>query len=341
VANSSASTGVSWAGPMVTAGKNGAINGAFDIWQRGTSISVGAAYPYTADRWQAVRGGVVAGMTVSRQNSGLTGIQYCARLQRDSGNTSTAQMQITSSFESSESYRFAGQTVTYSFYARAGANYSGGGVVVQVATGTGTDQNGITSYYTGLAFAISTTSATPTTSWAKYSFSATLSSSLTELFIVLVYNPTGTASTNDYLEVTGVQLEVGSVATAFSRAGGTLQGELAACQRYYYRATGGGSGVGDYPFGVGTGQSSTQASFVIPFPVTMRTQASTSIDFSGLDILDGTNSRLTVTAITAGANGNVAYFVGATVASGVTQYRPYFLNTNNNNTGYIGFSAEL
>ena len=36
-----------------------------------------------------------------------------------------------------------------------------------------------------------------------------------------------------YWEIAQAQLELGSVATSFSRAGGTLAGELAACQRYY------------------------------------------------------------------------------------------------------------
>jgi hypothetical protein len=174
-------------------------------------------------------------MTVSRQLSGLTSFQYCGRIQRDSGNTSTASLTIYNAFESGESYRFAGQPTTISFYARAGANYSGGGILVGVQTGTGTDQNPITSVYTGGATTILQTTATPTTTWTRYQYTGTLPSTTTELNINFGWTPTGTAGTNDYIEITGVQLELGSVATTFKRAGGTLQGELAACQRYYFK----------------------------------------------------------------------------------------------------------
>jgi hypothetical protein len=40
----------------------------------------------------------------------------------------------------------------------------------------------------------------------------------------------------DYILWSGAQLEIGSVPTTFSRAGGTIQGELAACQRYYQKS---------------------------------------------------------------------------------------------------------
>jgi hypothetical protein len=263
VADSSTSTGLRYQSAY---NGNSVINGAFDIAQRGTSISVGAAYPYTLDRWQAVRGGVVAGMTVSRQSSGLTGFQYCARIQRDSGNTSIGTLQLFNAFESANSYQFAGQAVTFSFYARAGANYSGGALSGFIGTGTGTDQNPITSVYTGGASSITVSATLNGSTWTRYQGTATLPSGTTEMYVNFTYTPTGTAGANDYVEITGVQVEMGSIATTFKRAGGTIQGELAACQRYFYKLAGGSSTIA-----LGSYVTNTEMRCNVVFPVTMRT----------------------------------------------------------------------
>ena len=220
------------------AGKNAVINGGMDIWQRGTSFtSVAATLTYTSDRWYYARS--ATGMTISRQTTSdttnLPNIQYCSRIARDSGNTSTEVIRIIQSMETVNSIPFIGKTVTLSFYARKGANYSdvSSSLVAQVLTGTGTDQN--INSISGAAYPVNG-SATLTTTWQRFSFTGTTSSSGTQLHILFYGTPVGTAGANDYFEITGVQLELGSVATAFSRAGGTLQGELAACQRYYERS---------------------------------------------------------------------------------------------------------
>ena len=79
-------------------------------------------------------------------------------------------------------------------------------------------------------------SATLTSTWQRFTFTATVPTNATQIATGLSFTPTGTASTNDYFEVTGVQLEVGSVATPFKTYAGTIQGELAACQRYYEKS---------------------------------------------------------------------------------------------------------
>jgi hypothetical protein len=230
--------GTASSGSSNVAGKNGVLNSNFSVWQRGTSVSGAGGGAYTADRWFLYAG---SNGTVSRQATGdttnLPFIQYCARVGRLNGVTDTTAFPFSQSFESVNSIPFAGKTVTLSFYARKGANYSpaSSGLPVVLATGTGTDQNYSSAGFTGGATPISQT-ATLTTTWQRFSYSATLSASATQLAVSFNYAPVGTAGANDYFEVTGVQLEIASSASAYSPNAATFQGELAACQRYYEKS---------------------------------------------------------------------------------------------------------
>jgi roadblock/LC7 domain-containing protein len=214
----------------IAAGKNGIINGGFDIWQRGTA-NVTTANAFTADRWQknsATHYGI--SRVAVGDTTNLPQIQYAARIQRTNASATTTVCALVYSMETNDAMKFAGQTVTVSFYARKGANYSGGNFSVIIYTGTGTDQNLVTGYTGGAAQV--TASAALTTSMARYTATVTLPATATEIGLYCAFTPTGTAGANDYVDMTGVQLELGSTATTFSRAGGTIQGELAACQRY-------------------------------------------------------------------------------------------------------------
>ena len=130
------------------AGKNAIINGGMDIWQRGTSIAGTTGSVYTTDRWSLNTGGN-AGRTVSRQVTGdttnLASIQYCARIQRDSGQTNTANARFYNMFETTNLIPLAGRTVTFSWYARKSSTFSGTQIIYSMQYGTGTDQN----YYSG------------------------------------------------------------------------------------------------------------------------------------------------------------------------------------------------
>ena len=214
--------------------RNVIINGNMGVWQRGTS-SAGSYPTYLADRWMNYRS--VAGSTFSRQVTGdttnLPNIQYCQRIQRDSGNTSTAAIYISQPIETVNSIPFVGGSVTISFYARAGANFSAasGNINIEVAYGTGTDQN-LVGGFTGQAYAVATTK-TLTTTWQRFTATGTVTATATQLGINLYYIPVGTASAADYMDITGVQLERGSIATPYEYV--TYSEQLAQCQRYFNR----------------------------------------------------------------------------------------------------------
>jgi len=186
--------------------------------------------------WQTAGIGGATGATMSRVVTGdttnLPSIQYAARAQRDSGNTSTANIRVVQTIESVNSIPFAGKTVTFSFHARAGANYSATSSLLNASlySGTGTDQNALAGF-TGSVDVVNQ-NATLTTSWARYSYTGTVASTATQLGFAFIGTPTGTAGANDFFEITGIQIDIGNVSLPFRTAGVSYQEELAMCQRY-------------------------------------------------------------------------------------------------------------
>jgi hypothetical protein len=346
VANSAASSGLGWS--ATASASNPVLNSAMQVAQRGTSFSLAASTAYTSgytlDRWQTATGANQA-TTISRQatadTTNLPNIQYCLRFQRNSGQTGTSQYNLTQSFESINSIPFAGKTVTLSYYARAGANYSATSniLVANVITGTGTDQN-VLGGYTGSATPIGSNS-TLTTSWQRFTFTGTIATTATELAIYFSFVPTGTAGAADYFDVTGVQIDVGSVALPFRTFSQTLQGELAACQRYYYRPTPGGTYAN---YGYGYGQTTTITDCQIQLPVTMRVSPiSAGIETSNIAVNDSityyTGGTWSITGSSVSPqNTTLRYTHGSAV---FTAAKVYLLSNNNNAAGYLGLSAEL
>jgi hypothetical protein len=322
---------------------NPILNSAMQVWQRGTSISTSSANTYTADRWATSAAGSAS--TISRQSTNdttnLPFIQYCMRFQRNSGQTNTTTYGIYQAFETANTIPFVGKTITLSFYARAGANYSPTSslIGVQLFAGTGTDQNPYSGGYTGQTIPINTTQAI-TTTWARYTQTVSLGATITEITPSFYMSPTGTAGANDYFEITGVQIDIGSVALPFRTYAATIQGELAACQRYYWRASG-SQGVNS-TIGTAQASSTTGGRGYVTFPVTMRV-APTSVDYSAI-AMNEISAAYTATSLTLVGSGlenpnTAAIQIGT--ASGLTQYRFYAITINNSASGYLGFSAEL
>jgi hypothetical protein len=336
LADSSQTTGLRWGNNYgFTAGKNKLINGDFRINQRSFSSTTSDA-TYTFDRWITQ---CSASQTYSAQTftagtapvAGYEGVNYL-RVVTTAGTNLFAYI-----IQRIEDVRtFAGQTFTLSFWAKA--NSGTPNIIVRPAQnfgsgGSATVEDG------GSVVTIST-------SWARYSLTFTMPSIAGKtigtgsfLGIPIGFNnffDGRVGQQSNTFEIWGVQVEAGSVATAFQTATGTLQGELAACQRYYYRTELSSDVYSAYA--VGMSASATDARCYIKHPVRMRVKA-TSIDAANLAVTDYVNytTAATITLNSMNTDGGVVQ----AATSGMTQYRGAFIVNGNNTTGYIGFNAEL
>jgi len=215
------------------AGKNKIINGDFSIWQRGTSISITSNNQYSADRFLHGYDGTGATRTVTQQTftpntagnptNAISGgynryMQIAQSVAGSGGSYNLIEQRI-------EGAILAGQTVTFSFWAKAASSLT----LPQVDMEYDIAGN---NYF----FGVIASSVSVGTSWAKYSYTFTmptysgLSPNGTGDWVGLrIWMPVNTTFT---FSTWGWQLEAGSVATPFTTASGTLQGELALCQRY-------------------------------------------------------------------------------------------------------------
>ena len=141
-----------------------------------------------------------------------------------------------------------------------------------------------------------------------------------------------TETLNATWQITGVQLEVGSVATPFEHR--SYGEELALCQRYFWRTT------GDDFAGIGSGsvRDSTGARAVIVNPTTMR--AKPSISISGTLRGSAGGSNLTITEIAASWPGKVSNMTQF-VVSGATAGQGFIIHHIDNTSNYFQCDAEL
>jgi hypothetical protein len=325
VADSSTATGLRYTG-LFGANKNKIINGDFGIWQRGTSFTIASnVTTFTADRFYVLSTHSSGTTTASQQTftpgtapvAGYEG-QYFHRITNSAATTNTEFQQRIEDVRT-----FAGQTVTISFWAKASSTVTMGNTIVQNFGSGGSGNVGTTG-----------ANQTFTTSWARYSITINVPSisgktvgTSSHLQVYPFYYSSGTIASN-VIDIWGVQVEAGSVATAFQTATGTLQGELAACQRYYYRFA--ATSTNQY-FGAAYARSTTNAFAIVKQPVTMRSAPSLAFasgstyfrfqlgggDFD-VTTLDGTYYattdtalvRMTSSGMTAG-NGGMAQFNNA------------------------------
>ena len=336
-----------------TAGKNRFINADFRYNQRSfTSTTTDLVYGF--DRWQmSVSGGTC---TYSAQTftpgtapvAGYEAINF-ARLVTASQTLSSHYAYLGQRIEDART--FAGQTVTISFWAKAASGTPSVGVTFYRSFGTGGSPS-------ANEYAVSAGQKTAiTTSWARYSLTFAINSvsgktfgttANTSWITPFIWTSAGTdyntqsgslGLQNVTIDFWGIQVEVGSTATAFQTATGTIQGELAACQRYYFRSSAGSSQTVAFGGNIPTTAITVYNS---QFPVTMRsTPAFSSGTAASITVGHGANVNTVANSITADVQ-SVNFSQWYITVSGT----PFTVGGASRcystaSTGWVEFSAEL
>jgi hypothetical protein len=327
--------GASWTAVGGSFSRNYVLNSSMNVLQRGTSVAFGSTR-YAADQWKVGRTSSVAGGTWSLNSpTALTGFENATNIIRDSGNTSTAILQLTQVFENA-GYQLRGKTVTLSFYAIKGTTYSAANNELQFGMRSSSVTPASVSYNTGGLFAggnadITYMEATTTLagSWTRHSATFTMPTTANALQIYFSFTPVGTAGANDFYRITGVQLEEGPIATSYKPNGSNYAEELASCQRYFV-AQGGSTNWGLTP---AWANSTTSIRATIPTPVTMR--ATPTLTDTNAIVRTGT-SGLTPSATSVNSVVSTGVQVSYTVA-GATTNAPAVVTHGSD----LAFSAEL
>jgi len=266
--------------------------------QRGTSqaADIAATTTYGPDRF-AFKGGASSAINWSiNADTTVAGFSKSLKFQRKSANADTAAINLCQALESIDSIRMQGRTVTFSFWARSGANYSGGALTVQVESGTGTDQsaaNLIGGTWSGQTHVVNTTQAI-TGTMTRYQFTGTVPAGCTQLGIIIQWTPVGTAGADDSVILNGFQLEDGQGASPYEHR--DIEVELALCQRYFYQLNEPASGN---IVAAGHVVSTNVELWSMGLPVTMRTAPTVTVTVGSFKSNSSTGGIVAATALAA------------------------------------------
>jgi hypothetical protein len=326
------------------AGKNKIINGGFDVWQRGTSITIGSdGAAFSADRFKGSYTGTGINV-VATQDTSVPNPQtkFSLKLTQTGGNaTALTTYAIRNFIEQSTILPLLGRAATLSFWYRSSVTGTHATRINGTENTGGTSQTATFTVTTADTWEYKTIAVTAFSAVTAASANFTDRGAFIDLGPASQSNGQTSFASGAYFQVAQMQLESGTTATPFSRTGGTMQGELAMCQRYYWRNTA-GTTYGLY--GIGTARSTTQGDVLINFPVTMRSTPAV-LEYANLGYHSGSlNTSVFANASlftnTNNATPNTAILYG-TVASGFTTFQAIYLLNNNNTAGYIAFNAEL
>ena len=333
------------------------INGDMSVAQRGTSST--STNLQTVDRWGVSFGGVAA--TQSQQaltsgspyEAGFNNFIRAANTSTSSSTTSYIQFyqRIEAQYIANSGWNFKSSSsfITLSFWARSSLQ---GTYYAFVVTDDGTD------YYRSKAFALSADT------WTKVTFTIEGNSNLTINddngigFTVNIVPHYGTGYTgsnanttswytlvsNDYMpdfaqswsesssatfDVTGVQLEVGQVATPYKHE--NFADNLKRCKRYFIKFSDSAN------YAIGAAEDSTRGIFAFPAPDMRANPTGTQ---GTLTLGGGIGSPPAVTAISSVTNSGHGLDLLLTVGSGLTAKNALRIRAADS-ASFLTFDAEL
>ena len=280
---------------QVSGRRNLIINGAMQVAQRSASVTgLGAADGYfTLDRYRMTHSATSAGRYTMTQSAvtDLSGFPNALKIDCTTADTSIAAGELLIiqhrvegfNLQSLKATSTSTRAFTVSFYAKSNASRA---INTEIRFGNGTNRQATKTHTIG-------------TSWARYTMTIPAASSTQidndnshEMDLNFWINAGSTyqggtvnsslhahdsttraagigsifASTDNTLEITGVQLEVGSVATPFEHR--SFGEELALCQRYANMIKHGTTSIDR--LGLGSTVTTTTVQMLLQHPVSMR-----------------------------------------------------------------------
>jgi len=340
--------------------RNRIINGAMDIAQRGTSGTITTASNYqSVDRW-ATRGMTGSGHTFAQIADAPAGFVNSAKVTIGTGGTPAAG-DLNYIYQAIEGYNVmdlafgtsSAQTIAISFWVKASIS----GTYAFNIINMGNNRSYVTSYtitnpnvwqYQSIIVPGDITGTWLTNNstglyvlWDLGSGSTYNTSTLNSWQTGWYQNQSASvrpiSTSGATFQITGVQLEKGSVATQFERR--TYGLELALCQRYLPAFIAGQASNS----AVGSGQcfSATSGLAMFEFPVTPRIPP-TSIAVSSVShyqVLNSTGAGTTVTGLTFNSASSVGCFMNFSVGSGLAAGNATFM-LSSNASAYILFNGS-
>jgi hypothetical protein len=265
-------------------GRNRLLNGSMRLDSRNGGGEVTDVNGYTLDRWYCGRAGGAAGLSVLQNLNVPAGFARSLQLRRATGNALTARIDAIQTMEVADTLDLSGKTVTLSFWARAGANYSGGALTAAVGAGTGAAD----AHYYNFTGATSPVLSlvTLTTAWQQFNLTGTIPSGTSQVAVVFNWTPAAAAAgADDAVYITGVQLEDGGNVTAFEHT--PLAVLAGACRRYFQVL---GDGTVGQAMAAGVGTAGTTADAALTFE-TMRAPPTVAVSAaSHFGLFDGLGS---------------------------------------------------